>query len=91
MTKNDSNYPLHMDYLNNVLNRVIKKNNMPKISPHGLRHTHASLSFESGANVKDVQEKLGHTSIQITLDMYTHVKQKSNKNTAEKFAKFGNF
>lgn len=91
ITKNDSNYPLHMDYLNNVLNRVIDKNNLPKISPHGFRHTHASLLFESGANVKDVQERLGHASIQITLDIYTHVTKKSKKNTAEKFAKYANF
>lgn len=91
ITKNDFNYPLHMDYLNNVLNRIIKKNNLPKISPHGFRHTHASLLFESGANVKDVQERLGHASIQITLDIYTHVTKKSKKYTAEKFAKYANF
>ena len=81
----------NMEYLNDVLNRNIKKNNLPKISPHGFRHTYASLLFESGANVKDVQERLGHASIQITLDIYTHVTQKSKKNTAEKFAKYANF
>jgi integrase len=40
---------------------------------HDLRHTYASLLFASGASVKEVQESMGHTTAQITLDLYTHL------------------
>jgi integrase len=40
---------------------------------HDLRHTCASLGVASGANVKQVQEMLGHSSVTITLDRYSHL------------------
>lgn len=39
---------------------------------HSLRHTHATTLIENGANIKDVQERLGHSNVQTTLDIYTH-------------------
>lgn len=39
---------------------------------HSLRHTHATMLIESGANVKDVQTRLGHTDISTTLQTYVH-------------------
>lgn len=42
----------------------------PKITPHDLRHTAASLAISAGANVKAVQRMLGHTSAAMTLDVY---------------------
>ena len=39
---------------------------------HSLRHTHATLLIEPGANVKDVQSRLGHTNIETTLQTYVH-------------------
>jgi integrase len=43
---------------------------IPKITPHDLRHTAASLAVSSGANVKVVQRMLGHASAAMTLDVY---------------------
>lgn len=43
----------------------------PRITPHGLRHTAASLAVSSGANVKAVQRMLGHASAAMTLDTYS--------------------
>ncbi len=40
---------------------------------HDARHTHASLLLKQGVHPKIVQERLGHGSIQITLDTYSHV------------------
>jgi len=40
---------------------------------HDARHTHASLMLKVGTHPKIVQERLGHASIQITLDTYSHV------------------
>lgn len=48
---------------------------------HSLRHTHATLLIQNGANIKDVQTRLGHASIETTLDTYTHSTKDSSKNT----------
>lgn len=46
-------------------------NMMPKLTPHDLRHTAASLAISAGANVKAVQRMLGHASAAMTLDTYS--------------------
>jgi len=43
------------------------------LTPHGLRHTAASLAIAAGANVKVVQTMLGHRSATMTLDLYGHL------------------
>ena len=52
---------------------------------HSLRHTHATLLIQNGANIKDVQTRLGHASIETTLDIYPHSTEKSSKNTVNLF------
>lgn len=61
-----------------------------KVTPHGFRHTHASLLFESGASMKEVQERLGHSDIKTTLNIYTHVTKEAEENTAKNFLKYMN-
>lgn len=46
---------------------------LPVLTVHELRHTHASLLFEAGQSVKVVQERLGHASAQVTLNTYAHL------------------
>ncbi|HCI89380.1 MAG TPA: integrase [Lactobacillus sp.] len=55
---------------------------------HGFRHTHASLLFEAGATIKEVQTRLGHSSSKTTLDIYTHVTQSKKQEVAQKFANY---
>ena len=50
-----------------------KHNKLKKITPHGFRHTHASLLFEAGVAAKIISDRLGHNNVQTTLDMYTHI------------------
>lgn len=71
--------------------RIAQACNLHSIGCHGFRHTHASLLFESGANFKEVQERLGHTDISMTMNIYTHVTQKAQEETAQKFANYVNF
>ena len=47
-----------------------------KFDYHSLRHTHATMLIENGAPIKDVQHRLGHKSVQVTLDIYSHVTPK---------------
>ncbi len=80
--------PLRLAYLNEKLNILIKKHNLHPITIHGIRHTHASLLFEAGANIKEVQERLGHADIQMTMNIYTHVTNTLKEQTASKFQKY---
>ena len=58
---------------------VQKNHSLVKITPHGLRHTHCSLLFEAGASIKEVQDRLGHTDVKTTMDIYTHVTKSSRR------------
>lgn len=62
-----------------------------QISIHGFRHTHASLLFEAGASIKDVQSRLGHSDIQTTMDVYTHVSKTAKEQLANRFNNYIDF
>lgn len=83
--------PLRLAYLNEKLNILIKRHNLHPITIHGLRHTHAYLLFEAGASIKEVQERLGHSDIQMTMNIYTHVTDTVKEQTAAKFQKYIGF
>ena len=52
---------------------------------HSLRHTHATYLVENGANIKDVQERLGHTDVQTTLNTYAHNTEQNRQNSVDIF------
>lgn len=53
---------------------LLKRCHIPEgFTFHGLRHTHATLLLKQGVNPKIVQERLGHSSIKVTMDTYSHV------------------
>lgn len=54
---------------------------------HLLRHTHATMLIENGAKMKDVQERLGHSNISITMNTYAHVTNTMKKETVDIFEK----
>lgn len=56
----------------------------------GIRHTHATLLLESGTNAKVVQERLGHSDISTTLNIYSHVTQTMQSNAVEAFERYIN-
>ncbi|CAM3933261.1 site-specific integrase [Mesobacillus zeae] len=89
--KNEMDY-CRLAYLNEKLERIYQKNpELPQINVHAFRHTHASLLFAAGASIKDVQARLGHTDIQTTMDIYTHVTDEAKEKTAEMFQKYMKF
>ena len=55
-----------------VLTDAARRIRGPGLHPHELRHTAASLAIASGADVKVVQQMLGHKSATMTLDLYGH-------------------
>lgn len=72
----------------NAFSRILQRCDLPSLPIHSLRHTCAVLLLESGADMKFVQEQLGHGSIQITSDVYAHISGKIQKSNIDRFEKF---
>ena len=79
------------NYLNYRLDAICKQHNLKRIKIHGFRHTHCSLLFESGVTIQEVQERLGHSDIKVTMNIYAHVTEKQKEEVGKKFAKYVNF
>ncbi len=69
------NLARHFDFL-------LKKAEIRHFRLHDLRHTHATLSLEAGADMKSMQERLGHTTFKTTADTYSHVTKKMAEKAA---------
>ncbi len=65
--------------------RIIRKAGLNHIRVHDLRHTHATLMLKAGVHPKIISERLGHASIGITLDTYSHVLPGLQEAAAEQF------
>ncbi len=63
----------------------MRRTGLKSIRLHDARHTHASLMLKQGTHPKIVQERLGHASIQITLDTHSHVAPGLQKAAATRF------
>ncbi len=63
--------------------RLLKRAGLPKIRFHDLRHTCATLLLSRNVNPKIVSEMLGHSSIAIILDTYSHVLPTMQKNAVQ--------
>lgn len=61
--------------VNNILSKHCQKANIPVISIHGLRHTHASLLLFAGVSIASVARRLGHSSMTTTQKTYLHIIQ----------------
>lgn len=61
--------------VNDILSRHCKKANIPVISIHGLRHTHASILLFAGVSIASVARRLGHSSMNTTQKTYLHIIQ----------------
>ncbi|KAA6473752.1 site-specific integrase [Bacillus swezeyi] len=64
----------------NAFNRILKRADIERMPIHALRHTHAVLLLESGADMKYIQERLGHKSMMVTADVYSHISKKLDQN-----------
>ena len=68
--------------------RFVTDHGLKPITPHGLRHTHASLLFSAGVEPKNISDRLGHSTVQITLDLYTHITEEQRTDTVEKLLEY---
>ena len=65
--------PFNPDYITHHFSKLLKQNDLPHIRFHELRHSCASIMIVSGMTLKDVQEWLGHSRIDVTADIYAHI------------------
>ncbi len=75
--------PIHPDTITGWFSRFIKKNNLPPIHLHSLRHTNATLLIASGADLRTVSKRLGHSNMTTTSNIYTHAIKSADERAAE--------
>ena len=80
----DRGRPLGWRDVNRDFHLRLAKAGLPAIRFHDLRHTNATLQLEAGVHPKVVQERLGHSDIGVTLDIYSHVTPTMGRDAARR-------
>ena len=73
MFTQDDGPPVSPDTISKDFCAIVRRGGLPHLTLHGLRHGHATLALTAGVNPKVVSERLGHSSIATTMDIYSHV------------------
>jgi integrase len=68
-------------------NRADPDSPLPRLVPHGLRHTWATLALHEGIDIQVVSERLNHSSTHVTREIYTHVAPPMQSDAAERVAR----
>ena len=64
--------PLDQATVSKAFSRIVEKAGLPTMSLHDLRHSHATMLLQAGTHPKIVSERLGHSSVRVTPDTYSH-------------------
>ena len=78
--------PIHPDGFSKTFQKLQTQVDLPRIRFHDLRHTHATLALQAGVNPRVVSERLGHSTVAMTLDTYSHVLPAIQETAAERIA-----
>lgn len=76
--------PLDPDWVTHAFKKVVEKLGITPVTFYGLRHTHATLLLTQNVHPKVVSERLGHSTVGMTLDTYSHVTPNMQKKAALK-------
>lgn len=79
-----SGKPMYPTTCGKILQKVANKYNLPRINFHALRHTSASMLIALGVHPKEIQDRLGHSSMNVTMSIYSHIFQANRKEVANK-------
>ncbi len=82
----EAGHPNHPHSYLAMFLRACVRAEVPRIRLHDLRHTMATLALQAGVHPKVVQEQLGHSGINVTFDIYSHVPQAVRRDSASKIA-----
>lgn len=78
--------PYHPESISRAFTRRVKRLGLAPLPFHGLRDLHATLGLQAGVPAKVMSERLGHSSVAITLDVYTRVAQPLEQDAADRIA-----
>ena len=78
--------PLHPWKVSKAFRCQAKAAMLPHIPLHGLRHTYATLALAAGVNPRIVSGRLGHSTVALTLDVYSHVLPQQDQDAADRIA-----
>lgn len=73
LIQNEFGEPIRPDYLSYHISIMEDKNDLPRVTFHGLRHTHATMLNASGVDIARISAQLGHSVIGTTMNIYTHI------------------
>jgi integrase len=82
----EAGQPYHPHSYLTMFRRACARAGVPRIRLHDLRHTMATLALQAGVHPKVVQEQLGHSAINVTMDVYSHVPQAVRRESANTIA-----
>ena len=81
-------YPKTIKLLSIRMKRILGKTTINKhVTPHSFRHTHTSLLIEANVHIKEIQERLGHSDINTTMDIYAHMTKNIKREASNRFSK----
>jgi integrase len=75
--------PIHPDYVTKYFKDFIKRNKLPEVSVHSLRHTNASLMIASGVDIRTVSKRLGHAQTSTTTNIYAHALRTADERASD--------
>lgn len=79
-------YPFRNN-LQRMLDNHLERAGLPRFTFHAFRHTHASLLLNAGISYKELQHRLGHSKISMTLDVYSHLSKSKEKEAVTYYEK----
>ena len=79
---NERGEPVKPDTFSRTTKRLAVEAGVTPLTPPGFRHTWATLALEAGVPMRVVQQRLGHSSIAITADVYSHVSEEMDREAA---------
>jgi integrase len=86
LAANELGAPIHPDWLSALFTRRAEEAGLRRITFRQLRHSHATALLRAGVHPKVVQERLGHSSIRVTLDVYSAVLPNMQREAIERLA-----
>ena len=84
-TREDGRH-IHPDRFSQLFEKLIASSGLRRIRLHDLRHTHATLALAAGVHPKVVSERLGHSTVAFTLDVYSHAVPALQEEAADRIA-----